>query len=108
MLQFPCKPMKCKKTNAAYSNKRIVEVKKDGDRTFAVKAGNDAKLFSSIGNDVSQKYPEVLKALDHLQSDNFILDGEIVAVDGSWESLHKRSDTGISDSSVVFQVFDTI
>jgi len=108
MIQYPCKPMKCKRTEIIWPGKRIVEIKKDGDRTFAVKQNDQYVLYSSAGNDVSMKYPEITRALKHLNSDDFIVDGEIVAVDESWNSLHKRSDEGISNSSVYFSIFDVL
>lgn len=109
MLQFPCKPMKCKKTQEEWEGLRIAEMKKDGDRTFAVRRGSERRLYSSIGTDVTAKYPEIIEALDNsLLSDDFDVDGEIVSVDESWESLHKRSDSGESNSSVYYSIFDVL
>jgi len=72
----------------------IFEVKFDGVRTLAFRREGEVRLFSRTGRDSTSLYPEVAEALTHLPLDDFVLDGEIVALDdtgrSSFERLQKR------------------
>ncbi len=56
----------------------MVEDKFDGVRAQAHKVDGEVRLFSRTLNDVSQSYPEIVRALQQIPG-QFILDGEIVA-----------------------------
>ena len=62
-----------------------VEWKIDGARVQAHKAGDDVRLYSRTGNDVTAAAPEVVEAVRALSPSTLILDGEAIALkaDGS-------------------------
>jgi bifunctional non-homologous end joining protein LigD len=59
----------------------IFEIKYDGVRVLAWRAGRDVKLHGRSGQEVTARYPEIAVALRALPLDQFLLDGEIVALD---------------------------
>ena len=72
----------------------LFEIKYDGMRVLAFREGDDVRLFTRTGRDVSVSYPEITRALESLPVDDFVIDGEIVALDergrSSFERLQKR------------------
>jgi bifunctional non-homologous end joining protein LigD len=56
------------------------EVKFDGWRVQARKNHTDVVVLSRLGNDISHRAPDVVRALARLPSKNFVLDGELIAV----------------------------
>jgi bifunctional non-homologous end joining protein LigD len=66
----------------AFSDRQwVFEIKYDGVRVLAWRAGTEVKLHGRSGQDVTSRYPEVAVALRTLPLDDFLLDGEIVALD---------------------------
>ncbi|MGH2885190.1 MAG: non-homologous end-joining DNA ligase, partial [Solirubrobacteraceae bacterium] len=65
----------------------IYERKLDGIRCIAIRAGATVKLLSR--NDLSQndRWPELVEALEQEECDQFVIDGEVVAFDGSETSF---------------------
>jgi DNA ligase-1 len=63
----------------------VLEWKLDGARVQAHKAGDDVRLYSRTGNDVTAAAPEVVEAVRALPPSTLILDGEAIALkaDGS-------------------------
>jgi ATP-dependent DNA ligase len=55
------------------------ELKLDGYRALAIKAGNEFRLRSRNDKDFSGKYPRIAKALAALPDDTLV-DGEVVAI----------------------------
>ena len=55
------------------------EMKWDGIRAVADLTGDDARLVSRNGNDLTGSYPEIVDALADLGAGSAVLDGEIVA-----------------------------
>ena len=72
----------------------VFEIKYDGVRVVAERHGEDVRMFGRSGEDITARYPEVTEALQGLQVEDFVLDGEIVAYDGtgrpSFGRLQKR------------------
>lgn len=60
----------------------IYQLKLDGFRSIAFKTGKEVHLRSRNDKDFALKYPSVVKALAGLP-DETVIDGEIVALDGS-------------------------
>lgn len=61
----------------------VVERKLDGLRCLAVRAGDDVELWSRNHNSFLSRFPEVAAALRAWAVDDVVLDGELVAHDGT-------------------------
>src|SRR5262249_19288076 len=59
----------------------LFEIKYDGVRVLASRAGDEVELRGRSGQVVTTRYPEVTAALHALPLSGFALDGEIVALD---------------------------
>ncbi len=59
----------------------LFEVKYDGFRLVASKAGEEVRLFYRSGLDATATFPEIARALAALPCERFILDGEVVVLD---------------------------
>ena len=72
----------------------LFEVKYDGVRVLAERRAETVSLRGRSGQDVTSRYPEVVAALRALAFDRFLIDGEIVALDGggvpSFQRLQAR------------------
>ncbi|MCX3058572.1 non-homologous end-joining DNA ligase [Streptomyces beihaiensis] len=97
----------------------IFERKLDGVRCLAFRDGTRAGLLSRSGQKLGDTYPEITDALARQDCDDFVVDGEMVAFDGSRTSfarLQQRS--GIHDRrralararqvAVTYYVFDLL
>ena len=74
-------PMQCKPVAALpVGEKWTFEIKFDGYRCIAVKRGKEATLFSRNQKVLNKRFPKVVDVLASLAGD-FILDGELVALD---------------------------
>ncbi|BDC35002.1 ATP-dependent DNA ligase [Candidatus Dependentiae bacterium Noda2021] len=75
------KPMLATLTKTYFaSDDWIFEHKFDGVRCVVIKKGTDVKLFSRNENLLNVEYPEIVKALEKQKATNFVVDGEIIAV----------------------------
>src|SRR5262249_9581172 len=61
----------------------IFERKLDGERCLAFRSGNQVRLMTRNQKEDTSTYPEITEALAAQQASDFIIDGEIVAFDGS-------------------------
>ncbi len=61
----------------------IFERKLDGERCLAFRSGGQVRLMTRNQKDDTSTYPEITGALAAQQAGDFIIDGEIVAFDGS-------------------------
>jgi DNA ligase D-like protein (predicted ligase) len=61
----------------------IFERKLDGERCLAFRSGSQARLMTRNQKEDTSTYPEITQALATQQASDFIIDGEIVAFDGS-------------------------
>lgn len=95
----------------------IYERKLDGQRVLAVRDGSDARLYSRSGRDVTVAFPEVAEALAEQGSSAFVVDGEVVAFEGSRTSFARlQPRIHVSDPekarrsgvSVYYYVFDVL
>ena len=95
----------------------LLERKFDGERCVARKAGDEVRLESRNGKDLSGTYPEVDSALAAQRARELLLDGEVVAFDGdqtSFSRLQQRlgvtrpSRKRVASHPVVFCVFDLL
>jgi bifunctional non-homologous end joining protein LigD len=95
----------------------VYERKLDGQRCLAVRTGRGTRLYSRSGRDVTVAFPEIAEALEEQASTDFVVDGEVVAFEGTRTSfarlqprIHlnsaaKARRTGIP---VFFYVFDVL
>ena len=60
----------------------VYEIKLDGYRAIAVKAGNRVSLFSRRGKSFTGQYPYIVEVLADLPNDT-VVDGEVVALNAS-------------------------
>ncbi|HEX8311131.1 MAG TPA: non-homologous end-joining DNA ligase, partial [Chthoniobacteraceae bacterium] len=75
------KPMQCKAVTKLPSEAGwTFEIKFDGYRCLAMKNGNEITLFSRNEKTFNDRFPDVVEALRTIKGD-FVLDGEIVALD---------------------------
>ena len=65
----------------------VYERKLDGQRVLAVRDRSGARLYSRSGRDVTAAFPEVAEALAEQQASAFVVDGEVVAFEGSRTSF---------------------
>ena len=95
----------------------IYEPKLDGERCLAFKEGGKVKLLSRNQLVLNGSYPDLVKAFEQQQTDNYIVDGEIVAVKGgvtSFEMLQGRMQSKnvgkelIKDVPVYYYLFDIV
>jgi bifunctional non-homologous end joining protein LigD len=59
----------------------VFEEKYDGIRTLAYRRGKNVRLISRNFLDLTEGFPEIVSALERLPGTDFVLDGEIVALD---------------------------
>ena len=82
------------------------EIKWDGYRALAVKDGSAIRLISRNQKNLTHDYPTVVSALRSIKEKAVVLDGEIVALDGSgrpsFQALQHRSTEGLVLTYVAF------
>lgn len=101
--------MKAVLTDERFSDPNwIYERKLDGIRCIAIRSGKDLTLLSR--NDLSQnaRYPELVEALAAESCDQFVIDGEVVAFDGSQTSFAKLAQRARTHVPVFLYVFDIL
>jgi bifunctional non-homologous end joining protein LigD len=95
----------------------LLERKFDGERCVARKDGGEVRLESRTAKDLTGTYPEVRAAVAGQRSQELLLDGEVVAFDGtqtSFSRLQQRlgvtnpSEEQVAAHPVVFCVFDLL
>jgi len=59
----------------------LFELKLDGYRLLACKRGGEALLLTRNGNDYTEVFPEIARAVQALPLDSCIVDGEVVVLD---------------------------
>ena len=67
----------------------IYERKLDGQRCLAVRDRRGTRLYSRSGRDVTVAFPEIAEALEQQAATDFVVDGEVVAFEGSRTSFSR-------------------
>lgn len=67
----------------------IYERKLDGERCLVYRKSGRVRLGSRNRKDISSKYPELVEALEGMDTPDYIADGEIVAFEGDVTSFSK-------------------
>jgi bifunctional non-homologous end joining protein LigD len=102
-------PMQCKPVSALpASEKWTFEIKFDGYRCIGVKRGRQVMLFSRHKKVLSKRFPGVMDALASLDGD-FVLDGELVALDSQGRPSFQLLQHSLSQSRPIsFYAFDLL
>ena len=78
-----CSPTLTTPTDDPFSDPdRIFERKLDGVRCLAFRDGDRVRLLSRNRKSLNGTYPEIVEALAEQKSDEFVVDGEIIAFEG--------------------------
>ena len=95
----------------------IFERKLDGERCLAFRSGRQVRLMTRNHKEDTSTYPEITEALAAQQAGDFIIDGEIVAFDGSQTRFarlqqrlgvrHPGSDL-LAEVPVYYYIFDVL
>jgi DNA ligase D-like protein (predicted ligase) len=95
----------------------IFERKLDGVRALGYRDGGRTGLLSRTGRHVDATYPEIIEALDRQECQDFLVDGEIVAMEHgrtSFALLQRRMgltrphDVRMSGVAVTYYLFDLL
>ena len=98
--------MKAVLTDKPFSDPNwIYERKLDGIRIIAYREGGKVKLESRIGRSRNQSFPDLVTALAEEPAGDFVIDGEVVAFEGSRTSFQKLQRGG---GPVYYYVFDIL
>jgi DNA ligase D-like protein (predicted ligase) len=86
----------------------IYERKLDGIRCVAIRDGGDTRLLSRNDLSLNERYPEVARALDAQATMQFVVDGEVVALDRGQTSFAKLAARGHHYVPVYLYLFDIL
>src|SRR5439155_18025203 len=111
-------PMLATLTDRRFSHPEwIFERKLDGERCLAFASDSAIRLMSRNRLVVTRQYPEVVDALTSATARDFVIDGEIVALDGdrtSFPKLQRRMHVDdpdpmrLNEAPVVLFAFDVL
>jgi len=89
----------------------VYELKFDGIRLIAIKADKGVSLLSRNENELSGRFPAIVEAIKNLPAREFVIDGEVVALDdegrSSFQLLQALQMEG-RKSPVYFYAFDLL
>ncbi|HWP60450.1 MAG TPA: DNA ligase D [Candidatus Acidoferrales bacterium] len=68
----------------------LFEIKYDGVRVLALREKERVELYGRGRNRVTERYPEIARALKALPATSFVLDGELIALDESGRPSFQR------------------
>lgn len=104
-------PMKAVSMDTAPKGSWLYEIKFDGIRAMAFKQGGKVRLLSRTNHDLAERFPQVVKALQGLEAESAIIDGEVVALDGKGVSsfqLLQAQDAGEEPPALCYYAFDLL
>jgi bifunctional non-homologous end joining protein LigD len=88
----------------------LYEVKYDGVRVLAYRQGETVQLYARSGQEITERYPELVGALSAFPVEAFLIDGEIVALNDngkpSFERLQARM--GLTNPRDIQQAMVTV
>ena len=100
-------PMKAVLADTPFSDPDwIFERKLDGIRCLAIRDGSGVSLMSRTARRMNDQFPELVRALEREPSRDFIVDGEIVAFEGSVTSFARLQQRARRRVPVFLYVFD--
>jgi bifunctional non-homologous end joining protein LigD len=87
----------------------LFEVKWDGYRALAYVRGGEVKLVSRNGNDLTQRFSAVARAIAQaVKTPDCVLDGEICALDEQGRSSFSAMQQAAPGTPLVYYVFDVL
>src|SRR5260221_4431692 len=87
----------------------VYEVKWDGYRAFGYVRGGDARLVSRNGNDLTERFPDIAKALAKaVRSPECVVDGEVCALDENGRPSFSAMQQGKPGTPLVYELFDVL
>jgi bifunctional non-homologous end joining protein LigD len=89
----------------------IYELKFDGIRAIAVKSSRGVHLISRNEKELDGRFPEIAHACTAIRGDEYVIDGEVVALDDEGRSsfqLLQRAEVDGKEAPLVFYVFDLL
>jgi bifunctional non-homologous end joining protein LigD len=103
-------PMMARLVERLPTGKWLYELKFDGYRALAFKAGKEVRLISRNRTSFNADYPKLVEALKLLSAKNVVIDGEITALDqngrASFQLLQSYKKT--EQSALVYYAFDLL
>jgi bifunctional non-homologous end joining protein LigD len=87
----------------------VFEVKWDGYRALAYVSGGEVTLLSRRGNDFTERFERVAKAIPNaVKTTDCVLDGEVCALDEQGRSSFSAMQQGKAETPLVYYVFDVL
>lgn len=89
----------------------VYEIKFDGVRALAIRDGESIALVSRSENDFTKRYSEIVQSLKEVPAAQFVLDGEIAAIDDQGRSsfqLLQNYQSAREKPRLVYYVFDAL
>ncbi|HET8528073.1 MAG TPA: DNA ligase D [Gaiellaceae bacterium] len=85
------------------------EVKWDGYRALGYVRGGEAKLVSRRGNDLTERFPTIARALEKaVRSSTCVVDGEVCALDEQGRPSFSAMQQAKRETPLVYAVFDVL
>ncbi|HZP17112.1 MAG TPA: non-homologous end-joining DNA ligase [Terriglobales bacterium] len=102
-------PMECKLVRSLPDQPHwLLELKLDGYRAIAVKSSGKADLFSRYRRSFKERFGRIAAALDNMNLE-FVLDGEIVALDDQGRpNFQELQNSRSTRQPIVYYVFDLL
>ena len=101
--------MKAVLTDERFSDPNwVFERKLDGIRCIAIRSGGELQLLSRNDLSQNQRYPELVEALAAERCEQFAVDGEVVAFEGSQTSFARLTQRHQRYVPVFLYVFDVV
>jgi bifunctional non-homologous end joining protein LigD len=102
-------PMKAKFVGSMPVGAWIYEIKFDGYRSLALRAGSQTRILSRNEKDLGSKFPAVGDSIAALDVQDAIIDGEIVALDEKGRSSFQLlQDIAQEKAPIVYYAFDLL
>ncbi len=87
----------------------LYEVKWDGYRALAYVAAGDVGLVSRRGNDLTQRFADVAKAIGKaVRTPNAVLDGEVCALNEDGRATFSAMQQGLAGTRYIYVAFDVL
>ena len=102
----PCQPSSAPKTPTG--DGWLHEIKHDGFRLMAWRAGDRIRLFTRNSNDWSGRYPLVFATMHGLRLRSCLIDGEIVVTRSDGVSCFERLRSRLHDETAFIYAFDLL